>query len=88
VGFDALPDEVRSSPRFDRNALAQLAALPELPDETDVNEHKLIELSDLYMELEDDPAALEQALHARAVEELERGAVREAWMTLLAWNAG
>lgn len=88
VGFDALPDEVRKSPRFDRNALAQLAALPELPDETDVNEHKLIELSDLYMELEDNPAALEQALHARAVEELERGAVREAWMTLLAWNAG
>lgn len=88
VGFDALPDEVRKSPRFDRNALAQLAALPELPDETDVNEHKLIELSDLYMELEDNPAALEQALHARAAEELERGAVREAWMTLLAWNAG
>ncbi len=88
VGFDALPDEVRTSALFDRNALAQLAALPELPDETDVNEHKLIELSDLYMELEDDPAALEQALHARAAEELERGAVREAWMTLLAWNAG
>lgn len=88
VGFDALPDEVRRSSLFDRNALAQLAALPELPDETDVNEHKLIELSDLYMELEDDPAALEQALHARAAEELERGAVREAWMTLLAWNAG
>lgn len=88
VGFDALPEEVRSSSVFDRNALAQLAALSELPDETDVNEHKLIELSDLYMELENDPVALEKALHARAASELQRGAVREAWMTLLAWNAG
>ena len=88
VGFDALPEEVRSSSVFDRNALAQLAALSELPDETDVNEHKLIELSDLYMELENDPVALEKALHARAASELRRGAVREAWMTLLAWNAG
>ena len=88
IGFDALPEEVRSSTAFDRNALAQLAAVSELPDETDVNEHKLIELSELYMDLEDDPAALEQALHARAAEELARGEVRQAWMTLLAWNAG
>lgn len=88
IGFDALPDEVRSSTAFDRNALAQLAAVSELPDETDVNEHKLIELSELYMELEDDPAALERALHVRAAVELSRGEVRQAWMTLLAWNAG
>lgn len=88
VGFDALPAEVRNSHAFDRNALAQLASLPELPDETEVNEHKLIELSDLYMELEEDAAALEQALHARAAAALKRGEVREAWMTLLAWNAG
>jgi len=88
IGFDALPEDVRNSKSFDRNALAQLAAIPQLPDETDVNEHKLIELSDLFMELEGDAVALEAALHERAAGCLARGETREAWLTLLAFNAG
>lgn len=88
IGFDALPDEVKGSPAFDRNALAQLAAVSVLPEETDVNEHKLIELSDLFMEFDGDAAGLEEALHARAAEALRRGDVHEAWLTILAYNAG
>jgi hypothetical protein len=88
IGMDSLPQDVLASSAFDRNALAQLAAVPALPDETDVNEHKLLELSDLFMDLEGDASALEQALHRRAAEALKRGDVREAWLTLLAFNAG
>ncbi len=88
IGVDSLPYDVRKSPAFDRNALAQLAAVSELPDETEVNEHKLIELSDLFMDLEDDAVALEKALHERAAASLRRGEVRDAWLTLLAFNAG
>ena len=64
-------------------------ALPEtMPDETDVNEHKLLELADVFMEHEDDGATLEKALHHMAADLLDRGMVDEAWKTLLAFNAG
>jgi hypothetical protein len=57
-----------------------------LPDETSVNEYKLTELAEIFIELEDDATALEQALHYRAVELLNAGNVHEAWLTLLAFN--
>lgn len=59
-----------------------------MPDETDVNEHKLLELADLFMDHEDDGARLEEELHRRAAELLDNGMVDEAWKTLLAFNAG
>jgi len=53
-----------------------------------VNEHKLLELSDLFMEHEDDAAALEKALFEEAGRRLEQSDVDGAWMTLLAYNPG
>jgi hypothetical protein len=53
-----------------------------------VNEYKLLELSELFVSLEDDPAALEVALHQRAKELLAENKLEEAWMTLLSFNNG
>ena len=88
VGVDALPEEWRESTLLTDNERARLGSAPSMPDETDVNEHKLIELSDLFMEHEDDAAALEQALYAEAKARLEQGDVDGAWKTLLAYNPG
>ena len=88
VGVDALPEEWRSSDQLSDNERARLGSIRSIPDETDVNEHKLIELSDLFMEHEDDAAALEKALYSEARARLEQGDVDGAWKTLLAYNPG
>jgi len=86
IGFDNLPEDIRKSSVLNNNELAQLAGITELPNETDVNEYKLIELSDLFVTLEDTPAELENALHTRAKELLQKDDLTGAWMTLLAFN--
>lgn len=88
VGVDALPEEVRATGILSLNESARLGAASAIPDETEVNEHKLIELSELFMEHEDDPTALEAALFAEARQRLEQGDVDGAWKTLLAYNPG
>ena len=88
MGVDALPEDIRTSRVLTGNQLAMLGGSEALPDETDVNEHKLVELADLFMVHEDDGVALEQALHEHAASLLEEGMVDEAWKTLLSFNAG
>ncbi len=88
VGFDQLPADILKSTVLTGNDLGQLAGIEELPNETDVNEYKLIELSDLFVSLEDDPDELEVALHTKAKELLKQDKLVEAWMTLLAFNNG
>lgn len=86
VGFDSIPEDIRYSKVLTGNNLGQLGNIEELPDETDVNEHKLIELSDLFMQYEDDAESLEIELHKLAKTQLEDNKVKEAWMTLLSFN--
>ena len=86
VGFDAIPDDIKSSSILTKNDLGQLGNIEVLPDETEVNEYKLLDLSDLFVELEDDQPALELALHRLAQEKLKDNKVEEAWKTLLAFN--
>lgn len=88
VGFDALPDDIKNSEVLTGNDLGQLAGITEIPNETDVNEFKLLELSDLFLSLEDDPSSLELALHKKAKELLAENKLEDAWMTLLAFNNG
>lgn len=88
VGFDNLPEDILKSSVLTGNELGQLAGIEEIPNETDVNEYKLIELSDLFMDLEDDAVQLEIELHKRASELLKKDKLEEAWMTLLAFNNG
>lgn len=88
IGFDQLPNDIRWSSVLSGNDLGQLAGIEELPNETDVNEYKLIELSDLFISLEDKPSELETELHIRAKGLLKENKLNEAWMTLLAFNNG
>jgi len=48
----------------------------------------LLELSDLFLSLEDQPDALEDALHKKAQQLLKENKLNEAWMTLLSFNNG
>lgn len=86
IGFDQLPVDVRASKVLTGNQLAKLAGVEHLPDETSVNEYKLVELADLFVTHEDEPAVLERKLHEHAAQLITEGKVQEAWMTLLAWN--
>lgn len=88
IGFDKLPEDVKESSILTGNDLGKLAGIEELPNETDVNEYKLIELSDLFVSLEDNAVQLEQELHVRAKELLNENKLDEAWMTLLSFNNG
>jgi flavin reductase (DIM6/NTAB) family NADH-FMN oxidoreductase RutF len=86
VGFDQLPDDIRNSLVLTGNDLGKLAGITEIPNETDVNEFKLIELSELFVSLEDEPAKLEVELHRLAQEYLKNDKIEDAWKTLLAFN--
>lgn len=88
IGYDQLPEDIKRSDILSANDLGHLAGIEELPNETDVNEYKLLELSDLFVSLEDEPAKLELELHKRAKELLKENKLTEAWMTLLAFNNG
>ena len=86
IGFDQLPTDLKSSKILTGNDLGHLAGIEELPNETDVNEYKLLELSDLFVSLENEPVKLEQSLHLRAQELLKENKLNEAWLTLLSFN--
>jgi len=86
IGFDAIPEDVLKSTILTGNDLGQLGGIEELPNETDVNEHKLIELSELFMDHEDNQPKLELELHLLAQRLLKENKLEEAWRTLLAFN--
>lgn len=86
IGFDALPTDIKTSRILTGNELAQLAGVENIPNETEVNEYKLTELADLFMEFDGKAAELEIQLHTLAKELLQQKKVVEAWMTLLSFN--
>jgi len=88
VGYDQLPQDFLQSDVLSKNLLARLAGIEEIPDETDVNEYKLMELSDLFLSLDGQPKELELALHKRAKFLLEENKLKDAWLTLLSFNNG
>ena len=86
IGFDSLPKDIRNSSILSGNDLGQLAGIEQLPNETDVNEYKLLELSELFLSLEEDAVQLEIEIHKRAQDLLKRNLLEEAWLTLLSFN--
>lgn len=86
IGVDQIPADIRNSRILSGNDLGILGNVEALPNETDVNEYRLTELSDKFVELEDNPIQLEQELHTKAKELIQSGKVHEAWMTLLSFN--
>ena len=88
IGVDALPEDIRLSKVLTGNHLAMLGNVEELPNETDVNDHKLMELSEIFMDHQDDGVTLELELHKFASKQLNSGDVDGAWKTLLSFNLG
>ena len=88
IGVDALPEDIRLSKVLTGNHLAMLGNVEILPNETDVNDYKLIELSEIFIDHQDDGATLERELHQFAAEQLNNGDVDGAWKTLLSFNLG
>ena len=86
IGFDLVPEDIKTSEILSANDLGQLAGIEELPDETEVNEYKLTELADLFVSLEDEQVMLEKELHLRAKDLLKENKLEEAWKTLLSFN--
>lgn len=86
IGIDQIPPDIRNSSILSGNDLGQLGNVELLPNETEVNEFKLTELSELFLQHENDAKALEKALHLQAKQYLAHGLVTEAWKTLLSYN--
>lgn len=86
IGYDAIPQEIRVSSILTGNDLGHLGGIEKLPDETAVNDFKLIELSELFIKLENNPKQLEERLHLLAKQFLSENKLNEAWKTLLAFN--
>jgi flavin reductase (DIM6/NTAB) family NADH-FMN oxidoreductase RutF len=88
IGYHAIPEDIRISTILTGNDLGQLGGIEELPNETDVNEYKLLELSEIFLSLESDPQKLEATLHTHAKQLLKENKLEEAWKTLLSFNNG
>jgi len=88
IGVDNIPKDIRLSSVLTGRHLAMLGNIESLPDETDVNEYKLMELSEIYLDYSDDGEKLEKELHIHSARLLDSGNVNEAWKTLLSFNLG
>lgn len=86
IGVDNIPFDIKNSSILSGNDLGQLGNVEALPNETDVNEYRLTELSQYFVDHEDDPNTLEKVLHEKAKELISGGKIKEAWMTLLSFN--
>ena len=86
VGVDKIPEDIRNSEILTGNNLGQLGNIEAIPDETEVNEYKLLELSDIYLKNEKSTESLKKALHQHAKDLLNQGNVNDAWKTLLSFN--
>ena len=88
IGFDQMPEDIITSQILSANDLGQLGGIEKLPNETEVNEYKLLELSDFFLDFEDNPKKLEEALHLQAKQLIKNNKKEEAWKTLLSFNNG
>ena len=86
IGFDNLPKDFLKSPILTGNDLGILASIEEIPNETDVNEYKLLELSEIFVSLEQNAEKLELTLHENAQKLISENKVIEAWKCLLSFN--
>ena len=86
IGIDQIPERILNSKILTGNNLGQLGNVEKLPDETEVNEFKLMELSDIFIKFQHNPIELETELHEIARQFLSKGKVLDAWKTLLAFN--
>lgn len=86
IGMDKLPEDILKSSILTGNDLAKLAGFPKMPNETAINEYKLLELHQLFIDFSDQPKDLEEALHKLARKLISENKTEEAWQTLLSFN--
>ncbi len=86
IGVDKMPERIRFSNILTGNDLGILGNIEGLPNETEVNEFKLMELSRLFITHKDSPKILEQELHILAKKYILTNEVQNAWKTLLSFN--
>lgn len=86
IGVDQIPEDIRHSNILTGNDLGRLGNVEQLPNELDVNDHKLFELSEIFIQYEDKPAQLEEELHKLAKQYIKNNNIDLAWKTLLAFN--
>ncbi|MBW7868220.1 MAG: flavin reductase family protein [Brumimicrobium sp.] len=86
IGYDAIPEDIRLSTILSGNDLGKLGGIEALPDETEVNDYKLLELADIFISFNENPKDLEIELHKLAKNLLEKNNIEDAWKTLLAFN--
>lgn len=86
IGVDQIPADIRNSSVLTGNDLGRLGNMEQLPEETKVNDHKLFELSEVFLTHQDDAQALEKELHSIAKNHIKNNNIELAWMTLLAFN--
>ncbi|MEP7252306.1 MAG: flavin reductase family protein [Ginsengibacter sp.] len=82
IGFDALPESIRSSKILTGNHLGQLANVHEMPAINPAFEDD--KLKNIFQYYSIEPDEMEKELHFYAVELLNDGKVDEAWQVLLA----
>lgn len=86
MGVDQIPADIRNSNILTGNDLGRLGNVEQLPLETDVNDYKLFELSEVFMDYQDNAARLETELHTIAQNHIKNNNIDLAWKTLLAFN--
>ena len=85
IGFDQMPDHVKSSTILTGNNLGRLGNTEQLPDTKEVENYSNNFLKEIKLNYP--PASIEykEALHRKAKDLIEQGNVEEAWMVLLSW---
>jgi flavin reductase (DIM6/NTAB) family NADH-FMN oxidoreductase RutF len=86
IGIDQIPEDIRNSKVLSGNDLGRLGNVEELPSELDVNDYKLYELSETFIQFEDHAVQLEEELHKIAKQHINNNHIELAWKTLLAFN--
>lgn len=80
IGFDQLPEGIRTSNYLTGNELAKLANFEAIPTQEEVDNWKK---NDEFCQLLEENNNLSEAIHAKAKELLAENYVLEAWLTLL-----
>ena len=63
IGVDAIPKDICTSSILTGKHLAMLGNVERLPDETEVNDYKLIELSEIFLDYADNGVVLDNVTH-------------------------
>ena len=80
IGFDALPESVKTSDTLTGNHLAQLANVEVIPVRDNTYTHELL---NLRLRTVEDGAQRKKMLHTEVMNLLDEGSVQEAWQVLL-----